>query len=355
MRHLLTHTGGFEGDLWAATTCGPDALQRFVTDLVAAAPQRFPPGAMYSYCNAGYGVLGRLVEVQREMSYPQALRRFLAEPLGIDELGFDADEALAFRTAIGHVRARPDAPIRPLVRWAVMPPSNPAAGNQLAMSARALLAFGAMHVLDGAGVLTTASAHAMREQQVEHPPSMRATRGNGLGWMLARRHGIVEHGGDAPGVSAALRLVPEREVAVAVLTNGGAGGELIDDLVDPLLEELAGIAPDRPEPSPSSAKLDAPSRYTGCYQDRVSRGDVTADDDGTLWLTRSDRNEAVTMLERAGMVSESERSELRRIDADTFVVIDESGAVGRAVAFLGADSAGRARFLHAGRAVPRVV
>ena len=27
--HLLTHTGGFEGDLWAATTSGPDALQNF--------------------------------------------------------------------------------------------------------------------------------------------------------------------------------------------------------------------------------------------------------------------------------------------------------------------------------------
>ena len=53
----------------------------------------------YSYCSAGYGVLGRLVEVLRKMSYPSALRRCLADPLGIEELAFSADEALAFRTA----------------------------------------------------------------------------------------------------------------------------------------------------------------------------------------------------------------------------------------------------------------
>ena len=123
-------------------TCGrrrrqeTDALQRFVEDLVSHAPQHSAPGERFSYCNAGFGVLGRLVEVQRGMSYEQALRRFVAGPLGVDEVAFSADQALAFRTAIGHVRPEPGAAQRPLFNWAVMPPSNPAAGNQLAMSAR---------------------------------------------------------------------------------------------------------------------------------------------------------------------------------------------------------------------------
>jgi CubicO group peptidase (beta-lactamase class C family) len=108
VRHLLTHTGGFEGDIWAATTAGEDALQRFVEDLVIRAPQLARPGEMYSYCRAGYGVLGRLVEAQRETSYAAALRQQLAGPLGIEELAFCADEALAFRTAIGHARSSPD-------------------------------------------------------------------------------------------------------------------------------------------------------------------------------------------------------------------------------------------------------
>ena len=107
----------------------------------ATHPQHSAPGERFSYCNAGFGVLGRLVEVKRRMTYEQALRQFVTEPLGVDEVAFSADQALAFRTAIGHVRPEPGAAQRPLVHWAVMPPSNPAAGNQLAMSARALLEF----------------------------------------------------------------------------------------------------------------------------------------------------------------------------------------------------------------------
>ncbi len=354
VRHLLTHTGGFEGDIWAATTSGPDALQRFVVDLVSIASQHFAPGAMYSYCNAGYGVLGRLVEVLRDMSYPEASQRFLAEPLGIDEIAFDADEALAFRTAIGHVRPYPGALSRPLRRWAVLPPSNPAAGNQLAMSARGLLAFGAVHVRDGGAVLSTPGARAMRTLQVNHPRSMRTTSGQGLGWMLSRRAGVVEHGGDAPGVAALLRLAPERDMAVAVLTNGGAGGKLIDDIVDLLPDELAATAPGSGIIAPATSPVPNPTRYVGRYQDRVSLAEVAVDPSGRLWLTSSDRNEAVDMLERAGSISESDTVELRPLDADTFVRVDDSGAPGQPIEFVDSDAAGRARFLHRGRAVPRV-
>ncbi len=60
VRHLLTHTGGFEGDLWAATTSDEDALQRFVEDLVAGAPQHSRPwscsriAAPATGCSAGW-------------------------------------------------------------------------------------------------------------------------------------------------------------------------------------------------------------------------------------------------------------------------------------------------------------
>ena len=71
----------------------------------------------------------------------------LAEPLGITEIAFCANEALGFRTAIGHAELAEGAGLQPLNVWAVMPPSNPAAGNQLAMSARALLPAESMALL----------------------------------------------------------------------------------------------------------------------------------------------------------------------------------------------------------------
>lgn len=359
IRHLLTHTGGFEGDLWAPTTSGDDALQRFVEDLlVHDATQHSVPGELYSYCSAGYGVLGRVVEVLREMPYEQALRHHLASPLGLGELAFNADEAVSFRTAIGHARPGPTQEQRPLKAWAVMPRSNPAAGNQLAMTARGLLAFARLHLSEGLGpdgtrVLSAAAARAMQKRHVDHPASS-AGAGHGLGWILSGTPGVVEHGGDTIGVSSMLRMVPSAGVAVAVLTTGGSGSALISDLIDPLLGELAGIAPSpKPVVPESSVRIADPKPYLGRYQTHVVRHEVTQGADGRLWLDTSPLNEALTMAEAAGVAIPPERYEMRPSGDGTFVLTDTSGDAVQVVAFIDRDDADRARLLHSGRAAPR--
>ncbi len=359
VRHLLTHTGGFEGDLWAPTTCGDDALQRFVDDVVAGAAQHAEPGELYSYCSAGFGVLGRLVEVLRGLPYPAALRRHLAEPLGTEEIAFSADEALSFRTAIGHASPGGGRPERPLRRWAVMPPSNHAAGNQLAMSARALLAFGRLHVdggltADGTRVLSAASVQAMQERQLDRPVAAGAPNGQGLGWMLDARPGLVGHGGGSIGVSALLQLAPEQGVALAVLANGEGAGPVMEGLLDVLLDDL-GVTGRPPTPAPAAPTAGPePARCAGTYRTRTALSTVTVEDDGRMWLTVDPRNEALAMAADAGVAAESQRLELRHAHGDTFDVVGPDGSSSGTVAFVGADSRGRARFLHTGRAAPRV-
>lgn len=311
-------------------------------------------------CSAGYGVLGRLIEVLRGASYTTAFRRHLAEPLGIEEIAFCADEALAFRTAIGHARPSPAAALQPLKRWAVMPPSNPAAGNQLAMSARALIAFAGMHMRDGltpdgTRVLSATSARTMRVRQVDHPASSGTPVGHGLGWFLSKRHGVIEHSGDTIGSAALLRMVPEHRVAVAVLTNSGTAGPLVDHLLDPLLSELTGIPP---KPKLASVgperRVADPERYVGRYQARPILNEVTLDADGRLWLTVSGRNEALVMANAAGVPVTPDSCELRQVEGDIFMLMDSSGAAIQAAEFLGSEPTGRARFLHTGRATPRI-
>jgi CubicO group peptidase (beta-lactamase class C family) len=361
IRHLLTHTGGFEGDLWAATTAGDDALQRFVEDLVTQAPQHFDPGEHFSYCNAGYGVLGRVIERLRRSTYEGAVRRYLAEPLGTDELAFSADQALAFRTAIGHVRSDPDADLRPLRNWAVMPPSNPAAGNQLAMSARGLLAVARMHLSDGRApdgtpVLSSSSARLMRERQVAHPAAAGAlSSGHGLGWWLDRGE-LVEHGGGAAGVAALLRTAPRHQFAAVVLTNAESGAAMIDDLLEPWFGALAGVAPHTALPTPDPTELTFDVRpYVGRYADRQHQLDLARDDgDGRLWLSDAPQGDSIEMARRGGTVATTRRHELRPLSADTFVIVDARGDAISSVDFLGLDSRGRRRFLYfGGRAVPR--
>jgi hypothetical protein len=239
-----------------------------------------------------------------------------------------------------------------------MPPSNPAAGNQLAMPARGLVELARMHLADGVApggvrLLSADSARLMRAPQVEVPATVGGSVRQGLGWRLSSR--VVEHGGDAPGNGALLLLVPDRQVAIAVLVNGGDMYGLIRELCDGLLDELAGLAsPPAPEVRPENAVDVDADRYCGRYQLRNQAARVTVDGSGRLWLTQEDRNEAVTMAALAGVDAESSVTELRSIDGDLFRRLDQEGGSAGVVEFIGTDASGWARFLHTGRAAPRV-
>ena len=357
VRHLLTHTGGFEGDLWRPTTAGPDALDRFVRHLVTQAPQHSRPGERFSYCNAGFGTLGRLVEVLRGAAYEQALRRHLTDPLGIDELAFSASQALAFRSAIGHVRPAPSAPLRPTREWAVLPPSNPAAGNQLAMSARGLLAVGRLFLTGGrtsAGgrLLSADSVRAMLRRELTQPGAAGEPTYQGLGWQL-KPFGVAEHPGGSLGVATILRVAPGHDVGAVVLTNSDAGGTHMRQLLDPLFAELLETMP---SPPPAAAGVDArvgdPSPFLGRYATRQTLFEVTKDRDGRLWMGSQPQNESVTMADRAGIAVCVRRQEIRPLENDTFVLIDDDGQTSGTVTFYGQRD-GRFTFLTNGRTATR--
>jgi CubicO group peptidase (beta-lactamase class C family) len=73
-RMLLSHTAGFEGDIFTDTGVGDDCVEKFL-GVLHDVPQLFPSGEQFSYNNAGFCVLGRLVEVMRDKTYDACQRR----------------------------------------------------------------------------------------------------------------------------------------------------------------------------------------------------------------------------------------------------------------------------------------
>ena len=53
VRQLLTHTSGFEGDIFTDTGVGDDCVEKYL-GVLHDVPQLFPPGTMWSYNNAGF-------------------------------------------------------------------------------------------------------------------------------------------------------------------------------------------------------------------------------------------------------------------------------------------------------------
>jgi CubicO group peptidase (beta-lactamase class C family) len=132
VRHLLCQMTGFEGDIFTDTGVGDDCVDRYVATH-ADVPQLFAPGAMFSYNNAGFKVLGRLIEVRRAQSYDDCLRQHLFAPLRLVHAAASHYEAIVDRAAVGHLEDEPGAGPEPSPVWA-LPSSNVAAGAMLAMS-----------------------------------------------------------------------------------------------------------------------------------------------------------------------------------------------------------------------------
>src|SRR5829696_4825124 len=100
-RHLLSHTSGIDGDKEDSFGRGDDALARYV-ESCSTLEQQFPLGATFSYCNSGFNILGRLVEVLRGKSYDAALREHLFDPLGVRRTGTLPEDLIWFPVATGH-------------------------------------------------------------------------------------------------------------------------------------------------------------------------------------------------------------------------------------------------------------
>ncbi|MEQ7010506.1 serine hydrolase domain-containing protein [Actinopolymorpha sp. B17G11] len=344
LRHLLCHTAGFEGDYYPGTHGGAaETLQRYVESVLPNLPQYFAPGEMWSYSTAGFDVLSRVVEVLRNMPYADALRHHLVSPLGSGQFASCADEAILFRAAVGHVPTGPDGPAEPVTTWAQ--PCWPNGG--LAMSAQTMLGIAQLQLrnglaADGSRLLSADAAAEMTQPQVEQPRLGTSVSWHGLGWMVHEWEGreVLGHTGGTVGQHSFLRIVPDCDVAVALLTNGGDAGKLHNDLWTLVLADLTGLRPPPALVPPTKLELRNPERYIGCYQlFQRSVETVLADGAGKLWLVNA---------------ADDERAELAHVEGDLFAALNPSGQVTRAVMFLGADENHQAAYLHSGEAAPRV-
>src|SRR5215218_9943249 len=98
--HLLTHLGGWEGQV-SGPDRGTETLKNFVgtiTDLMQVAP----PAAAWSYNNAGFSLAGRVIETVTGTPINRAIRDLVFQPLGLEHAGTTAGEFIVQRFAAGH-------------------------------------------------------------------------------------------------------------------------------------------------------------------------------------------------------------------------------------------------------------
>jgi CubicO group peptidase (beta-lactamase class C family) len=267
VRHLLTHTSGIDGDLFTDTGRGDDCLQRYVA-LLAGVEQLFEPGTAYSYCNAGFVVLGRLIEQLDGRTWDESLRARLVEPLGLTHTVTLPEEAILLRAARGHT-AEDGSPVR---TWQLPRSIGPA--GTITARAEDLIAFARLHLTDDFYA-------AMREPQVPYAAGVGGFSNLGLTWRIYDWDGRTIFGHDGSTISqlAYLRVDPEARLIMVLLTNSGNGNRLFDPLASEVFTEYVGVRPPEP-PQPVDAPVD--DRHVGRYERAGIQMDVVRRDDRLL-------------------------------------------------------------------------
>lgn len=143
--NLLNHTSGLDWDLLVETGEGDDALAAYVArlgelELIA------PPGTRTSYSQAGYSLLGRVIEKVVGTPYEQAIASLVFEPLGLSQSFFTPMPVMIRRFVVGHSPGEDGALFVSEV-WRGPRCRNPGAG--VASSAADVLRWARFHLGDG--------------------------------------------------------------------------------------------------------------------------------------------------------------------------------------------------------------
>ena len=272
--HLLTHTPGFEGQL-TPEDYGVYSLARFA-ESQKELPQLAPPGEIWSYNNAGFTIAGRVIEVATGQRIHDALRDLVIRPIGLTRTFTRTEEAVTYRFAAAHRTANDVLTVlRPISR------SSAVTAGGVWMSLADMLAYAKFHLGDGTGadgkpVLARSSLEQMRAPRIR---KVGTDDEMGLGWHLRKVGGVTTaaHGGTLGHISL-LELVPERQMALAILTNHSEGWRLIQDVERSALSVLEGLSRDPARTighrglnetmidAPVMAQQPDPAPYLGTYR-----------------------------------------------------------------------------------------
>ncbi|VVB94691.1 D-aminopeptidase [uncultured archaeon] len=285
--NLLNHTSGLDWRVNVDSGEGDDALAREVAKL-AELKLIAPPGTRASYSQAGFDLIGRIIEKVTGKTYEQAVASLIFEPLELSHSLFSRDDVMTRRFAVGH-NPEENGKLSIARPWRHWRSNNP--GGGLASSVADQLRWARFHLGDGHSkngnrVLPSEVLHQMQEQTV-------ALRGSSLGdafgicWFLREVDGVrtIGHGGSANGQFAELLIVPERNFAVVSLSNSNPNGIPFNQaVVRWALKNYLGLVDSDPEPMPFDAIR--AQEIVGSYQNDFMTLTIETDGAGMIIDTK---------------------------------------------------------------------
>lgn len=237
MRQLLTHTSGIDGDIFIDTGRGDDCVERYV-DALNTAEQLFTPGHTWSYCNTGFVIAGRVVEVLRGMSWDAALEQYIRAPLGLAATTTLPEQTVLHGFAVGHKGLGGER----AVATQFLPPRSLGPAGLITSSADDTLSYARSFLRGGSALLPERELAEMLSSQVDMRFASTAADEWAIGWCLEDWGGVptINHNGATLGQNSYLRLFPQQGIVLFLSVNGGRAESLHQELFTEAGQLLAG-------------------------------------------------------------------------------------------------------------------
>lgn len=246
IRSLLSHSSGMTAEPageWWERRAGGD-WQDLVRDN-AESVNVFSPGARCHYSNLGYGLLGELVARLRRMSWYDALRAYVLDPLDMVKTTYHPTEVCAQGTSRNPLTGVLEP--EPAHDTGVMAPAG-----QLWSTVTDLARWGHFLVIGHPSVLAASTLREMATVQSGELETQHAG-GYGLGLRLVWRSKgtVVGHTGSMPGFLAGLFVDHHSRVGAVILCNATTGAAVESLLVG----IISAVEPTMGEPEAGSSTV----------------------------------------------------------------------------------------------------
>lgn len=228
---LLSHTSGL-GDIFGPKFFETKDTLHEVKDylpLFVDEPLRFPPGAQWSYSNAGFIVLGLIIERVSGQNYYDYVQEHIYEPAGMTATGSTPKTERPENLAVGYMRG-PSGKVEP--NWETLPYRGMSAGGGES-TVGDLLRFA--NALRGYKLLSREMTERITAGKAETPRGATGKYAYGFEDRVENGRRFVGHGGGAPGMNGMLTILWDEGYTVIVLAN----------LDPPIAQDAADYVSDR--------------------------------------------------------------------------------------------------------------
>ncbi|MDB0440053.1 penicillin-binding protein, partial [Clostridioides difficile] len=295
-RMLLNHSSGLMGStqknsllLGDNDSYGHDNL----LDNLKTQRLKAKPGAFSVYCNDGFSLAEILVERVSGMSFTNFLDKYINNPLNLQNTKTPENSFDSSKLAKAYVPYWEDAVPQDNL--------NSIGAGGLYSSAENLCTFAQTFMKKSNGILSPASVKAMENKEYLNglwPEGEDSILGYGLGWDCVNTYPFNQYnlkaltkGGDSLLFHSNLTVLPDENMAVAVVSSGGSSqlNEIIGQeiLLSALKEKgrIKEIKPDKTFSKPQQVKMPSYLKENSGLYASSSMLKIDVNDNGTLTVS----------------------------------------------------------------------